>query len=80
MYASLDLGNTGQWAQFSSSSQCEREFPPSLMKKISPFQQVLYMMQLLYLNVHNFSDTLNLAILYNEHMKFSNFKKKCELM
>ena len=40
MYASLDLGNAGVWAQFASSSQCEREFPPSLMKKISPFQQV----------------------------------------
>ena len=54
MYASLDLGNAGMWTQFASSSQCEREFPPSLMKKISPFQQVS-IPQLILVHIYAFT-------------------------
>lgn len=41
LYNILDLSNTNLWAAFSRSSQCEREFPPSIAKRITPFQQVL---------------------------------------
>ena len=41
LYNNLELSNTNLWAQFSRSSQCEKEFPLSVAKKITPFQQLL---------------------------------------
>jgi dynein heavy chain 2 len=41
LYNNLELSNATIWAAFSRSSQCERDFPPSVVKKITPFQQVL---------------------------------------
>ncbi|CAB3978327.1 cytoplasmic dynein 2 heavy chain 1-like [Paramuricea clavata] len=41
LFGQLDLNNADQWSAFSRSSQCEQEFPPSLAKKISLFQQLL---------------------------------------
>ena len=41
LYSNLDLSNTNLWAGFSRSSQCERDFPPTVLKRITPFQQVL---------------------------------------
>ncbi|CAG5115632.1 unnamed protein product, partial [Candidula unifasciata] len=38
---SLDLEDSGLWSNFSRSSQCELEFPSSIEKRISLFQQVL---------------------------------------
>ncbi|XP_033632471.1 cytoplasmic dynein 2 heavy chain 1-like isoform X2 [Asterias rubens] len=41
LYQTLNLSDTNLWSSFSRSSQCEQEFPTSLEKKISPFQQTL---------------------------------------
>ncbi|XP_071483964.1 LOW QUALITY PROTEIN: cytoplasmic dynein 2 heavy chain 1-like [Diadema antillarum] len=41
LHQALSLNDTGLWSQFSRSSLCEQEFPTSLEKKISPFQQLL---------------------------------------
>ena len=41
LYNNLDLGHNETWTAFSRSSQCDREFPLSISKKITPFQQVL---------------------------------------
>lgn len=41
MFRQLDLNDREQWSSFSRSSQCEQEFPPSVAKKISLFQQLL---------------------------------------
>ena len=41
LYSNLDLGNIGIWTQFIQSSQCEKDFPPSVAKRITPFQQLL---------------------------------------
>ena len=41
LYGSLDLNNSDMWLSFSRSSQCEQEFPPSVSKKTSLFQQLL---------------------------------------
>ncbi|XP_063970614.1 cytoplasmic dynein 2 heavy chain 1 [Lytechinus pictus] len=38
---SLSLTDNGLWGPFNRSSQCEHEFPTSLEKKITPFQQLL---------------------------------------
>ena len=67
MYASLDLGNPGVWAQFASSSQCEREFPPSLMKKISPFQQVGRHYSYVHIPTIELKQIVNLLSRYRDH-------------
>ena len=67
MYASLDLGNPGVWAQFASSSQCEREFPPSLMKKISPFQQVGRHYSYVHIPTVELKRIVNLLSRYRDH-------------
>ena len=41
LFNSLDLGNAELWKTFAKSSQCEKEFPPSIAKKLSSFQEVL---------------------------------------
>ena len=41
LYNNLDLQNESLWTQFSRSSQCEREFPPTVSKKVTAFQQLL---------------------------------------
>ncbi|KAM3875467.1 cytoplasmic dynein 2 heavy chain 1 [Diretmus argenteus] len=41
LYQSLCLSDSDLWLSFSQSSHCEQEIPPSIAKKISPFQQVL---------------------------------------
>ena len=41
LYNNLDLGHNETWTAFSRSSQCDHEFPLSISKKITPFQQVL---------------------------------------
>ena len=41
LYNNLDLGHKETWTAFSRSSQCDREFPLSISKKITPFQQLL---------------------------------------
>ncbi|XP_022103094.1 cytoplasmic dynein 2 heavy chain 1-like isoform X1 [Acanthaster planci] len=41
LYQNLSLSDSSLWSSFSRSSQCEQEFPSSLDKKISPFQQTL---------------------------------------
>uniref|UniRef100_A0A8C9S5I7 Cytoplasmic dynein 2 heavy chain 1 n=1 Tax=Scleropages formosus TaxID=113540 RepID=A0A8C9S5I7_SCLFO len=40
LYQTLNLNEADLWLTFSSSSTCEQDFPPSITKKISPFQQV----------------------------------------
>ncbi|XP_028975291.2 cytoplasmic dynein 2 heavy chain 1 isoform X3 [Esox lucius] len=41
LYQSLCLSDSDLWLSFSRSSTCEQEVPPSVAKKITPFQQVL---------------------------------------
>ncbi|KAI1893942.1 hypothetical protein AGOR_G00128840 [Albula goreensis] len=41
LYQTLSLSDEDLWLSFSRSSTCEQDFPPSIAKKISPFQQVL---------------------------------------
>ncbi len=41
LYQLLELGSAELWTRFSKSSQCEREFPPSVGKSLTRFQQVL---------------------------------------
>lgn len=41
LYNTLDLKNNDTWSRFARSSQCEKEFPPIVLKKITPFQQLL---------------------------------------
>uniref|UniRef100_W5MJK1 Cytoplasmic dynein 2 heavy chain 1 n=1 Tax=Lepisosteus oculatus TaxID=7918 RepID=W5MJK1_LEPOC len=41
LYQNLCLDDADLWVTFSCSSACEQDFPPSVVKKISPFQQVL---------------------------------------
>ena len=41
VYSNLELSNSNLWSKFAQSSQCERDFPPSVAKKITPFQQLL---------------------------------------
>uniref|UniRef100_A0A8D0CER9 Dynein cytoplasmic 2 heavy chain 1 n=1 Tax=Scleropages formosus TaxID=113540 RepID=A0A8D0CER9_SCLFO len=41
LYQTLNLNEADLWLTFSSSSTCEQDFPPSITKKISPFQQLL---------------------------------------
>ena len=41
LMSSLDFKNSQLWSGFGKSSKCEQEFPSSLGKKISAFQQVL---------------------------------------
>ncbi|KAG7470921.1 hypothetical protein MATL_G00119020 [Megalops atlanticus] len=41
LYQTLCLGDADLWLTFSRSSSCEQDFPPSIAKKISLFQQVL---------------------------------------
>ncbi|XP_064157010.1 dynein cytoplasmic 2 heavy chain 1 isoform X2 [Anguilla rostrata] len=41
LYQTLSLGDADLWLTFSRSSSCEQEFPPSIAKKVSLFQQVL---------------------------------------
>ena len=41
LYNNLDLGHKETWTAFSRSSQCDREFPLGISKKITPFQQLL---------------------------------------
>ena len=37
----LNLSNHESWRRFAKSSHCEQEFPPSVAKSITPFQQLL---------------------------------------
>ncbi|XP_047126593.1 cytoplasmic dynein 2 heavy chain 1 isoform X1 [Hydra vulgaris] len=41
LFSTLDLTNQQTWGNFGKSSQCELEFPASLSKKVSAFQQLL---------------------------------------
>ncbi len=41
LYNTLELKNFETWSKFARSSQCEKEFPPNVLKKITPFQQLL---------------------------------------
>jgi dynein heavy chain 2 len=41
VFQALDLQNTDVWSKFAKSEHCERDFPPSVQKKTTPFQQVL---------------------------------------
>ena len=41
LYSTLELDDASLWAQFASSSNCERDFPASILKKTTPFQQLL---------------------------------------
>ena len=49
---SLSLTDNNLWGHFNRSSQCEQEFPTSLDKKVTPFQQV-YIVFLLILHLIN---------------------------
>ena len=46
LYNSLELGNTDTWRTFARTSLCERELPPNVLKRLSPFQQVLVIQSL----------------------------------
>ena len=37
----LELTNADSWRKFSKSSHCEQDFPPGVLKSITPFQQLL---------------------------------------
>ena len=41
MYQQLDMDDGGLWSNFARSSHCEQEFPGSVEKRCTPFQQVL---------------------------------------
>nr|WAW84826.1 cytoplasmic dynein 2 heavy chain 1 [Halisarca dujardinii] len=41
VFQALDLQNSEVWAKFAKSEHCERDFPPLVQKKTTPFQQVL---------------------------------------
>ena len=41
LYSNLELSNVNVWSTFSHSSQCEKDFPVSIAKRITPFQQLL---------------------------------------
>ena len=41
LFNNLELHSESLWAQFSRSSQCERDFPQTVSKKITLFQQLL---------------------------------------
>lgn len=41
LYSDLHLNDTAMWSHFARSSQCEQDFPTSVAKKLSPFEQVL---------------------------------------
>uniref|UniRef100_A0A673BSH4 Dynein heavy chain ATP-binding dynein motor region domain-containing protein n=1 Tax=Sphaeramia orbicularis TaxID=375764 RepID=A0A673BSH4_9TELE len=41
LYQSLCLNDLDLWLSFSQSSHCEQEIPSSIVKKITPFQQLL---------------------------------------
>ena len=41
LYSDLHLNDSAMWSHFSRSSQCEQDFPSSLAKKLSRFEQVL---------------------------------------
>ncbi len=41
LYSTLELKNSDVWSRFARSSQCEQEFPPGVLKKITSFQQLL---------------------------------------
>ena len=41
LFNGLDLHATEMWASFGRTSMCEKEFPPSVMRKITHFQQLL---------------------------------------
>ncbi|XP_055023019.1 cytoplasmic dynein 2 heavy chain 1 [Boleophthalmus pectinirostris] len=41
LYQSLYLNDADLWQSFSRSSHCEQEMPPSIVKKITAFQQLL---------------------------------------
>ena len=36
----LDLGNMDLWSDFGRSAHCERDFPATVLRKLTPFQQV----------------------------------------
>ena len=41
LYSDLQFNDTNLWTQFVRSSQCEQDFPSSVAKKLSLFQQLL---------------------------------------
>lgn len=41
LYNDLRLDDTSMWSSFGRSSRCEEDFPSSLAKRITPFQQLL---------------------------------------
>ncbi|ESO93665.1 hypothetical protein LOTGIDRAFT_209197 [Lottia gigantea] len=41
LYNQMNLDDGSTWSNFARSSQCELEFPSSIEKRITPFQQVL---------------------------------------
>ena len=41
LYTNLEFNSGDTWKVFARSSECEREFPPGVVKKITPFQEVL---------------------------------------
>ncbi len=41
LYNTLELKNAETWSRFARSSQCEKDFPVNVLKKITPFQQLL---------------------------------------
>ena len=41
LFNNLNLSSAETWSTFARSSQCEREFPPGISKKVTLFQQVL---------------------------------------
>ena len=41
LYANLDFNSVDTWKGFARSSECEKEFPPGVAKRMTPFQEVL---------------------------------------
>eukprot|EP00118_Oscarella_pearsei_P021037 m.233847 g.233847 ORF g.233847 m.233847 type:complete len:1441 (+) comp40100_c0_seq20:9031-13353(+) len=41
LFATLSLHDSDLWSNFASSSQCERDIPPTVLQKLTLFQQVL---------------------------------------
>jgi dynein heavy chain 2 len=39
--AALELSNAELWANFARSAHCERDVPPAVQRRVSPFQQLL---------------------------------------
>eukprot|EP00117_Sycon_ciliatum_P036543 scpid1236/ scgid27488/ Cytoplasmic dynein 2 heavy chain 1; Dynein heavy chain isotype 1B len=76
LYRTLSLDKTDVWSTFIRSSRCEMEFPPSLSKKISLFQQVLVVQALRPDRLQSAMSEFAAKALGLKHLSGGNFSLK----